>query len=110
MLPTRTTVLLLTAGLLIWLAGLVALALVNVLPLWLTQAIDFSSLWIVLGYDGCVVLLFLADAVYAWRATRFGRLSVRRERPARLSLGVDNEIIVVLDNHSPARLDARCPR
>jgi uncharacterized protein (DUF58 family) len=104
MLPTRTTVLLLTAGLLLWLAGLAALALVSILPPWLAQAIDFSTLWVVLGYDGCIVLLFLADALYAWRATRFGRLSVRRERPARLSLGVDNEIVVVLENHSPVRL------
>ena len=36
--------------------------------------------------------------------TRFGRLSVRRERPARFSLGVDNEIILVLENHSAVRL------
>ena len=104
MLPTRTTVLLLTAGLLLWLIGLAALALHAVLPSWLTHAIDFTALWIVLGYDGCVVLLFFADAVYALRAPRFGRLSVRRERPARLSLGVDNEILLVLENHSSVRL------
>ena len=104
MLPTRTTVWLLTAGLLLWLGGMAAQAMEAILPAWLAPTIVLGSHWLVLGFDGCVILLFLADAAYAWRATRFGRLTVRRERPARLSLGVDNEVVVVLDNRSGVRL------
>src|SRR5262249_42867224 len=59
--------------------------------------------WLVLGFDGAVFLLFLADAVLAKRATRPGRLHLRRERPARLSLGVDNEIVLVVENRSGRR-------
>ena len=104
MLPTRTTVLLLLVGLLLWLGGLSAQVMQSVLPAWLAPAVDLGSHLLVLGFDGCVILLFLADAVYARMATRRGRLTVRRERPARLSLGVDNEIVVVLDNRSVGRL------
>ena len=104
MLPTRTTVLLLTAGLILWLGGMAAQAMEAVLPAWLAPTVVLGSHWLVLGFDGCVALLLLADGAYAWRATRFGRLTVRRERPARLSLGVDNEVVVVLDNHSRVRL------
>ena len=104
MLPSRTTFLLLTVGLLLWLAGLAAQSLQGVLPVWLEQIVVLGSPWAVFGFDGCVLLLFAADAAYAWRATRFGRIAVRRERPARLSLGVDNEIVLILDNRSPDRL------
>ena len=104
MLPTRTTVWLLTAGLLLWLGGMAAQAMETILPAWLAPTVVLGSHWLVLGFDGCVILLFLADAAYAWQATRFGRLVVRRERPARLSLGVDNEVVVVLDNRSGVRL------
>ena len=104
MLPTRTTVVLLTVGLFLWLAGLAAGAAADALAPCLAQSVALGSPWVVFGFDGCVILLFLADAAYAWRATRFGRLTVRRERPARLSLGVDNEIVVVLDNRSRRRL------
>jgi uncharacterized protein (DUF58 family) len=103
MVPSRTTVLLLILGVLIWLSGLAAQSLAGALP-WLAPAVALSGPWVALGFDGCVVLLFAADAAYAWRATRFGRLSVRRERPARLSLGVDNEIVLVFDNQSRVRL------
>ncbi len=99
MLPSRTTFVLLTVGLLLWLAGLAA----QLLP-GMGQTVFLASPWLVFGFDGCVVLLFLADAAWAWRATRFGRLVVRRERPARLSLGVDNEIVLILDNQSRIRL------
>ena len=103
MLPTRTTVLLLTVGLHA-LAGRTCRAVAGGRSAVVVGASRrLRHFWIVLGYDGCVVLLFLADAAYAWRATRFGRLSVRRERPARLSLGVDNEIVLVLENHSAVR-------
>jgi uncharacterized protein (DUF58 family) len=103
MLPSRTTFALLTLGLLLWLAGLAVQSLAAAYP-WLAPAAVLGSRWLVFGFDGCVVLLFAADAAYAWRATRFGRLAVRRERPARLSLGVDNEIVLVLDNQSRVRL------
>ncbi len=104
MLPSRTTFVLLTLGLLLWLAGLAAQVLQGVLPPWLGQTVVLGSPWAVFGFDGCVILLFLADAAFAWRGPRGGRLAVRRDRPARLSLGVDNEIVVVLDNHSRVRL------
>jgi uncharacterized protein (DUF58 family) len=96
MLPTTNTVILLTLGLLLWLAGLVAPLLGNMLPPGLGQA----SRWLVLGFDGAVFLLFLGDAALAKRATRPGKLRLRRERPARLSLGVDNEIALVIENLS----------
>jgi uncharacterized protein (DUF58 family) len=44
------------------------------------------------------------DALLARRASRPEKLSVRRERPARLSLGVDNDIILVVENHGRRRL------
>ena len=43
-------------------------------------------------------------------ATRRGRLAVRRERPARLSLGVDNEIVLVAREPVPAATAADRPR
>jgi uncharacterized protein (DUF58 family) len=104
MLPSRTTVFLLTVGLLLWLAGLAAQALQGALPVWLAQTVVLGGPWVVFGFDGCVLVLFLADAAWAWRATRADRIAVRRERPARLSLGVDNEIVLVLDNQSRIRL------
>ncbi|HVS35339.1 MAG TPA: DUF58 domain-containing protein [Gemmataceae bacterium] len=104
MLPSRTTFSLLLVGLLLWLAGLAAQAMQGAMPPWLEQTVGLGSPWLVCGFDGCVILLFLGDAFLAWRAPRFGRLAVRRERPARLSLGVDNEIVLVLDNQSRLRL------
>lgn len=100
MLPTRTTVLLLVGGLLLWLAGL-ALALVPTGPL---GALRATVPWLVFGFDGAMLMLMLADAGLAWRSTRPGQLLVRRERPARLSLGVDNEIALVLENRGRRRL------
>jgi uncharacterized protein (DUF58 family) len=169
MLPTRTTVLLFSVGLALWLAGLVAqvlqsdaalvpplygayyslaaagfllvlavafrlilaalrwiaeawqeavtLALVGLclvlgaagaVVLWLPEGLTaLAGPWPVLGFDGAVVVLFLADALFAWWVTRRGRLVVRRERPARMSLGVDNEVVVVLENHTGVRLSLR---
>ena len=55
MLPTRTTVLLLSAGLLLWLGGMAAQAMETVLPAWLAPTVVLGSHWLVLGFDGCVV-------------------------------------------------------
>jgi uncharacterized protein (DUF58 family) len=92
--PTRTTIVLLAGGLVLWLTGLVAPLLGDGLADWPT-----ASRWLVLGFDGAVLLLFLADAVLAHRATAPGRLRIRRERPARLSLGVENDIGLVIENN-----------
>jgi uncharacterized protein (DUF58 family) len=93
MTPTPATVWLLTLGLLAWLASLI-------LPLlgWLPDGAGLR--WLVLGFDGAVLLLMLADGVLAYRACRPAVLVIRRERPTRLSLGVANEIALVLHNHS----------
>jgi len=92
MVPTRTTVVLLGVGLLIWFAGLTV-------PL-LVDAEDFGAAcrWLTLGFDAAVLLLFLLDAWLAHRATDPRRLHVRRDRPARLSLGVENEVALVVEN------------
>jgi uncharacterized protein (DUF58 family) len=104
MLPTRTTVLLLAAGLLLWLAGLTfSLLPAGLLP-WIPEDLLRASRWLVFGFDGCILLLAGADAWLAHRAIRPGRLRVRRDRPARLSLGVDNDIVLVLENHGGRRL------
>jgi uncharacterized protein (DUF58 family) len=79
MLPTRTTVVLFTLSLLL-------------LPACLFYP---PGRWLVLGYDGGLLLLLFTDVLLAHRS---GRLQVRRERPARLSVGVDNEILVVVEN------------
>ena len=90
--PTRTTVWLLTAGLLLWLAGLLA----PLLTRWLPEDIARAGRWLVYGFDGAVLLLFVLDAILAARASR--RLTVRRERPVRLSLGVENDVTLVVEN------------
>lgn len=95
MIPTRTTIALLAAGLLLWLIGLAAGAL--------APDLGPASRCLVLGFDGAVLLLFVADGLLARRATAPGRLRIRRERPARLSLGVENDIVLVIDNTSAWR-------
>ena len=100
MVPTRTTVGLLLVGLAIWLTG-------YILPLLPLANADVSVLvvrWLVYGFYTGVFLLLGFDAWLARRASRPERLSVRRERPARLSLGVDNDITLVFDNHGRRRL------
>src|SRR5437016_10097617 len=82
MLPTRATVLLF----------LFSLVLIPV-------GVLFSpGRWLVFGYDGGILLLFLADAVLAFMTYRPEVLRVRREKPPRLSLGTANEVILVLEN------------
>ncbi|HJT79388.1 MAG TPA: DUF58 domain-containing protein, partial [Gemmataceae bacterium] len=103
MLPSRTTVLLLVLGLLVWLAGIAYLplhaALAALLPrlaAWLpADAVLAAVRPLVFAYDAALFLLFLLDALLSRRARA---LTVRRERPARLSLGTENEIGLVVDN------------
>src|SRR5262245_1577689 len=84
MLPTRTTVRLFLLSLLLLPAGVFV-------P---------SARGAVLGYDAAVLLLFLLDALLArWTLP----LRVRRERPARLSLGAENEVVLVLENTTRRR-------
>ncbi len=54
--------------------------------------------WLVFGYDGGIVVLFLVDALLAHLTYRQEVLRVKRERPPRLSLGAANEVIIVLEN------------
>ncbi len=98
MLPTRTAVWLLTAGLLLWLAGLLA----PLLTRWLPEDAARAGRWLVYGFDGAILLLFLADAALASRASR--KITVRRERPARLSLGVENDVTLVVENRAARSL------
>jgi uncharacterized protein (DUF58 family) len=97
MVPTRMTVVLLVLGLLLWLPGL-TLALVPVLSLEGPAAALVSvSGGLVFAFDGAILGMMLVDAFLARRASR--RLLVRRDRPARLSVGVDNDIALVVENH-----------
>src|SRR5215468_6042676 len=104
MVPTRLMVWLLTSGLLLWLAGWSLSFLGGLLPGWASPDFFPAATGLVLGFDLGVLLLACADAYLAWRAVRPPLLGVRRERPARLSLGVANEIALVIDNHSTQRL------
>lgn len=90
MLPTRTTVALFALGLL-----LASAALLMPLVVPRTDTLVDASRWLVIGFDGVVALAFLLDA---WLVSRQPALSVRRDRPSRLSLGVENEITLILDN------------
>ncbi len=103
MLPTRTTVLLFLLGLAAHLAGLAYAVLHGLLVRsfpgagrWLPGTAYTASLyWLVLAYLGAVFLAFLFDALLA---ARFCRPRVTRERPAHLSVGIDNEVALVVEN------------
>jgi uncharacterized protein (DUF58 family) len=90
--PSRLTVALLAVGFLPLLCG-VGLTLLGV-DTWLIP-------WLAFGYDAGVFLLFLADA---WLATQRRGLSVIREKPARLSVGIDNEVTLLVENQSGSAL------
>ncbi len=62
--------------------------------------------WLLLSFDGSLVLLLLLDALLAHRQPP---LRVRRERAAWLSLGAENEIVLVLENvgNRPVRVIVR---
>ncbi len=113
MLPSRLTLTLLVAGLLLWVLGLLApvvpWAVGAVAPQWVSSLpieVFYSCRWLVFGFDAGIFALFLIDAALAAHGMRKRRLTVRRERPARLSLGVDNEIVLVLENRSNQRIVA----
>jgi uncharacterized protein (DUF58 family) len=103
MLPSRTTVLLFLLGLLLWLVGMAYVPVHALATAWLpayatwwpNDAVLVAVGWLVFAYDGAILLLFLLDA---WFAGRVRVLRVRRERPARLSLGIENEVVLVLEN------------
>src|SRR6266436_3387963 len=112
MLPTRTTVLLFLLGLLAHLTGL-AYAVLHALLVekfpgaagWMPGTGYSGSLhWLVLGYLAVVFLVFLLDGLLAARSCRPRLLRVKRERPAHLSVGIDNEVALVLENAGARRL------
>jgi uncharacterized protein (DUF58 family) len=106
MLPTRTTVFLFALALAFWLASLLYPAGRGlVLDRWPESEARLPDReaakvvpGLVLGYNGCLFLLLLLDWWVAARAFRSGALRARRERPARLSVGVENEVVLVLEN------------
>lgn len=99
MMPTRTSMALLVAGLLVWLVFYTLASIPGPLASWLPE--PSLATWAILGYDGCVVLLILLDAV-AGACQRVPQ--VRRLRPARLSLGAKNDIELLVDNRGRRRL------
>ncbi len=111
MLPSRLTVILFVSGLSLWLVGLLAPVAAGLLlgvfglPASTLEAYVplrylYACRWLVFGFDGGILTLFLLDAALAARALGRQQFQVRRERPARLSLGVDNDIVLVLENHT----------
>jgi uncharacterized protein (DUF58 family) len=100
MVPTRLTVWLLVFGLLLWLTGY----LVPLLPFSQAETWVQPLRWLVYGFDAGIFLLLGVDAFVAYRMSRPTRLRVRRERPARLSLGVDNDVVLFVENHNRRRL------
>lgn len=100
MVPTRATVWLLLFGLSLWLTGYI----LPLLPL--THAAEWveGARWLVYGFFAGILLLIFLDTLMARRISRSTRLRVRRERPARLSLGVDNDIALIVENRGRRRL------
>jgi uncharacterized protein (DUF58 family) len=96
MLPTRLTVWLFALGLIPVLVGLGYSLIVDPDP-------GFSTTLhlLVLAYDLGLLLLLLTDAVLARRGWS---LRATRERPARLSVGINNEVILLLENRGRRRL------
>jgi uncharacterized protein (DUF58 family) len=91
--PTRLTVVLFAAGLLPLLVGIgFALAGWNATPIHL----------LVFGLDLGLLVLFLIDALLG--SQQHG-LRVMREKPARLSVGIDNEVTLLVENRGGSRLD-----
>jgi uncharacterized protein (DUF58 family) len=97
MMPTRLAFWLFALGLIPLLAG-VGLAILGV-----DSALGSTLPLLVLGWDIALLLLFFADAMLGVR--RFN-LQVRRELPATLSVGVPNEITLVLENSGGRRVEA----
>jgi uncharacterized protein (DUF58 family) len=98
--PTRITVWLLVAGAVFGLGSLLVPILPPFLLAYLPAPLHHAGQWLALGFDAFILSLFAFDAAAALWLTRGQRLRVRRERPARLSLGVDNDVTLILDNHT----------
>src|SRR5262245_25957706 len=96
MLPTRLTVWLFVAGL-----GPLLAAVGYAVVFDPGRAFSAILYLLVLGYDLALLLLLLADG---WLARRTWKLRASREMPARLSVGVDNEIVLLLENRGRRRL------
>jgi uncharacterized protein (DUF58 family) len=103
MVPARLTVWLLLSGLLIWLCGY----LLFLLPLASAEIWVPVLRWLVYGFYAGIFLLLSIDALLARRASQPTRLRIRRERPARFSLGVDNDVVLVVENDNRRRLRLR---
>jgi uncharacterized protein (DUF58 family) len=91
--PTRLTVRLFAAGLVPLLAG-VGMALAG-----------FNTTWIqilVFGFDLGLAWVLAVDAFLGWRERG---LRVTREKPARLSVGIDNEVTLHVENRGHRRHD-----
>jgi len=97
MLPTRLTLWLFAGGL-VPLAGGLGYALVDGSD----AAVGPVLRLLVLAWDAAIFLFFLLDAALA---ARYSRLSMRREPPASLSLGVANDIVIVVENTGKRRLE-----
>jgi uncharacterized protein (DUF58 family) len=100
MVPTRLTVCLFLSGPLLWMSSY----LLPLLPLAHAGNHVSEVRWMVYGFYAGIFLLLVLDALLARRSVLPERLRVRRERPTRLSLGVDNDIILVLDNQNRRRV------
>jgi uncharacterized protein (DUF58 family) len=98
--PSTLTVWFLIGSVVLWLAGF--LLLLTGMPQ--AQQIETALRAFLLSCDGLVLGLMAADAVLARRRSSSRRLLVRRERPARLSLGVENEIFLVVENRGRGTL------
>ncbi|MBY0522470.1 MAG: DUF58 domain-containing protein [Gemmataceae bacterium] len=119
MLPTRTTVWLFVLPLLLWLLPVLAaggswlfgqaLSLVtSAEPTPFNPSFDAirTLTWVQMAIQGGLLLCFLLDAALTRRGAV---LRVRRERAARLSLGTENELALVIENtgRGTVRLIAR---
>src|SRR5437016_4076967 len=99
MLPTRLTVWLFLLGLVPLLAGVGYAVLPDSDP-----AVNVTLNLLVLAYDLGILGLFVADGLLARRTYR---LRATRERPARLSVGVDNEVVLLLENRGSRAVRVR---
>ncbi|HYV35195.1 MAG TPA: DUF58 domain-containing protein, partial [Gemmataceae bacterium] len=91
--PTRLTVCLFAAGFIPFPTA-IALALFGSNTTWIY--------FLVFGFDAGLVLLLFGDALLG---SRGHKLKITREKPPRLSVGVDNEVTLLIENRGRRRLD-----
>jgi uncharacterized protein (DUF58 family) len=91
--PTRFTVCLFAAGFVPLMAG-VGVALMGFNAAWIS--------YVVLGFDLGLTVVFCVDAVLG---RRLRGLRVSREKPPRLSVGIDNEVTLLVENRGSRRLE-----